>query len=553
MIINNMGGSSSSTGLCLLLSLLIHSSIFFFVASQSTTAAVEGTVVINGSSRIGRTNPNFICATLDWWPPEKCDYGTCSWGRASLLNLFFFYLFFCSTFPAFSPLKIRLGGTLQDKVIYETQQQACPASFIKSSSEMFGFSQGCLPMSRWDELNSFFRKAGAAIVFGLNALNGRTIASDGSAAGAWNSSNAEALIRHTVNKKFTIFGWELGNELSGSGIGTSVAPDQYASDITNLHDIVRRTYARFGKRMKKPLVLAPGGFYDANWLTQFINKTPKNSLQVVTHHIYNLGPGVDTHLVDKILDPSYLDGGSSPFSGLQGILKTTGSSAVAWVGEAGGAYNSGHNLVTNAFVFSFWYLDQLGMAASYNTKTYCRQSLIGGNYGLLNTTTFVPNPDYYSALLWHRLMGTKVLSTSFSGTKKIRAYAHCSKESQGITLLLINLDSNTTANVRVSTENAMTVRTARRHHQNRRSKFTRMSSGSKANAHAREEYHLTANGNDLHSQTVLLNGKVLAVNNTSGSIPLLEPVQARLSDPITIAPFSIVFAHIANVTVPACK
>ncbi|CAI0444295.1 unnamed protein product [Linum tenue] len=294
---------------------------------------------------------------------------------------------------------------------------------------MFGFSQGCLALSRWDELNTFFREAGAEVIFGLNALNGRTIASDGSAKGAWNSSNAEALIRYTVNKNFTIFGWELGNELSGSGIGTSVAPDQYASDITNLHDIVRKTYASLGKRKKKPLVLAPGGFYDANWLTEFINKTPKNSLQVVTHHIYNLGPGDDTHLIDRILDPSYLDGGSSPFSGLQGILKSSGSSAVAWVGEAGGAYNSGHNLVTNAFVFSFWYLDQLGMASSYNTKTYCRQSLVGGNYGLLNPTTFVPNPDYYSALLWHRLMGTKVLSTSFSGTKKIRAYAHCSKKS----------------------------------------------------------------------------------------------------------------------------
>lgn len=41
------------------------------------------------------------------------------------------------------------------------------------------------------------------------------------------------------------------------------------------------------------------------------------------------------------------------------------------------------------------YLDQLGMASIYGTKTYCRQTLIGGNYGLLNTNTFVPNPGYY--------------------------------------------------------------------------------------------------------------------------------------------------------------
>ena len=48
---------------------------------------ISGTVFVNGTASIGRTDDNFICATVDWWPTEKCDYGTCSWGRASLLNL----------------------------------------------------------------------------------------------------------------------------------------------------------------------------------------------------------------------------------------------------------------------------------------------------------------------------------------------------------------------------------------------------------------------------------------------------------------------------------
>lgn len=64
--------------------------------------------------------------------------------------------------------------------------------------------------------------------------------------------------------------------------------------------------------------------------------------------------GSDDHLVDKILDPSNLDGGSQPFRDLQRVLKTSGASTKAWVGEAGGAYNSGRNLVTNTFAFSFW-------------------------------------------------------------------------------------------------------------------------------------------------------------------------------------------------------
>ncbi|KAF5461389.1 hypothetical protein F2P56_017493 [Juglans regia] len=374
---------------CFWLYWIIHN---IYMSSKARNT-VEGVVYINGETSIGRIDDDFVCATLDWWPPEKCDYGRCSWGRASILNLDLNNVILLNAIKAFSPLKIRLGGTLQNKVIYETEGngQQCN-SFVKNDSELFGFSQGCLSMSRWDELNLFFKKTGAVVVFGLNELSGKTIDNRSAAVGAWNSSDTESLIRYSVRKGYTIHGWELGNELSGNGIGTKVSVDQYASDIDSLQNIVKNIYTGFEV---KPLVIAPGGFFDANWLSEFIKKTPK-SLQVVTLHIYSLGPGVSDHLVDNILDPSSLDSVSHTFSSLQSILKSSGTRAVAWVGEAGGAYNSGHNHVTNAFVFSFWYLDQLGLASSFDTKTYCRQSLIGGNYGLLNTSSFAPNPDYYS-------------------------------------------------------------------------------------------------------------------------------------------------------------
>lgn len=59
---------------------------------------LRGRVLIDGKSAIGGIDEDFVCATLDWWPPEKCDYGTCSWGQASLLNLVNFYLFSLSDF-----------------------------------------------------------------------------------------------------------------------------------------------------------------------------------------------------------------------------------------------------------------------------------------------------------------------------------------------------------------------------------------------------------------------------------------------------------------------
>jgi hypothetical protein len=46
-------------------------------------------------------------------------------------------------------------------------------------------------------------------------------------------------------------------------------------------------------------------------------------------------------------------------------------------------------------------------------------------YGLLNTTTFEPNPDFYALLLWKKVMGTKVLNVT-SSVSDLRVYAHCS-------------------------------------------------------------------------------------------------------------------------------
>ncbi|XP_038971904.1 uncharacterized protein LOC120104587 isoform X4 [Phoenix dactylifera] len=180
------------------------------VGASPPAGASKGTAVVDGTTAIAVTDDDFVCATLDWWPPEKCDYGTCSWGLASVLNLNLSNKILLNAVKEFSPLKLRIGGSLQDKVIYGVDPQQPCTPFVKKKSEMFGFSQGCLPMHRWDELNGFFKKAGAVIIFGLNALNGRVHLPGGSLGGPWNSTNAASFIHYTVNKGYTIHGWELG-------------------------------------------------------------------------------------------------------------------------------------------------------------------------------------------------------------------------------------------------------------------------------------------------------------------------------------------------------
>lgn len=53
----------------------------------AAAAAAAGQAAVDGRRAIATTGEDFVCATLDWWPPDKCDYGTCAWGRAGLLNL----------------------------------------------------------------------------------------------------------------------------------------------------------------------------------------------------------------------------------------------------------------------------------------------------------------------------------------------------------------------------------------------------------------------------------------------------------------------------------
>jgi heparanase 1 len=71
-------------------------------------------------------------------------------------------------------------------------------------------------------------------------------------------------------------------------VGTRVAADQYALDTISLRRIVQNIYKEIEP---KPLIIAPGGFFDANWFKEFLDKATI-SLDVITHHIYNLGPGI---------------------------------------------------------------------------------------------------------------------------------------------------------------------------------------------------------------------------------------------------------------------
>ncbi|KAB2064187.1 hypothetical protein ES319_A09G003800v1 [Gossypium barbadense] len=449
--------------------------LVIIVSRISLSFTLNVNVVIQGSTPIAETDDNFDLK------------------KKVLIN----------AIKAFNSLRIKVGGSLQDQVVYGVGEvKNCP-NFMKKEGSLFGFSQGCLPMERWDKLNNFFNQTGWVLW-----------------AGDWKSQNARDFMKYTISRGYKVDSYEFGNQLSGAGMGARVEAKQYGNDVIVLKNMVKDLHP---DPKTQPKVLGPSGFYDEKWFNVFLEVSGQGVVDGVTHHIYNLGPGDGLNLITKIQDPSYLNQVAQTYRGVFNI---------------GGAKD-----VSPTFADGFWYFDQLGMASTYNHKVFCRQTLIGGNYALLNTATFIPNPDYYGAVLWHRLMGSIVLAVTQVSNPNLRVYAHCAKKKPGVSIIFINLSKDSSFDV--------TLSSYEHHRRNLRSTDVAKPNFEFTSYMNREEYHLTALGGDIQGQIVLLNDVPMVPTDTF-DIPAMDPKLVNASTPISVAAHSIVYVTIRDFHAPVC-
>jgi heparanase 1 len=77
----------------------------------------------------------------------------------------------------------------------------------------------------------------------------------------------------------------------------------------------------------------------------------------------------------------------------------------------------------------------------YNTLT-------SSDYGWIDEDTLEPRPNYWSALLWKRTMGTRSLDPGISAASGTRIYAQCMKGAKGgVSLLVLNVDKDATSSL----------------------------------------------------------------------------------------------------------
>lgn len=178
-----------------------------------------------------------------------------------------------------------------------------------------------------------------------------------------------------------------------------------------------------------------------------------------------------------------------------------------WVGESAFAWHSGQEGVTDTFLSSPWWMSALGQLSATHSG-FCRQTLIGGNYELVNKTTRAPNADWYVARLWKDAMGGTPFAAA-SDWPDLRAYAACAPGG-GLSVAFINFSNNVTVALDVSGPPAGSRRALRV-----------LSSADNA--------------------TVALNGAPLVYVPGSGALPPLAPRADAGSAPLLVAPHTLGF------------
>ena len=395
------------------------------------------------------TSSRLVSFNYDWHPPNEGP----TWGQnASIVTIDLQNPRLRALSAAMSPAYLRIGGSEGDVAVYDLGG-AC--SRLGATSADF-----CLTMARWEEILTYANDTGLTVVFGLNVMYGRNCTAPPAPAvptcTAWDPSNAMALLEHTAQLGLPIGGFEVGNEKEHT-----LAPVDYAGCMKTVRAAIDRLWPQADGR---PLLIGPDENPRADWLHAMLD-AGGNVADVITYHLY-AGYGLDPSLSKELVNPGFLDFTRIIGGDVARVVTEAAPHAQLWVGETAAAWHSGEAGIADAFESGFWFIDQLGTLASMGHKAMCRQCFVGGNYTMIGVNDgFIPRPDYWTGLLFKRLMGDIVL-TSYQNEPAVmpyipamRGYLHCARgvanaTAGAVTFAYVNTDANRSFEIGLSVSSA---------------------------------------------------------------------------------------------------
>ncbi|HEY2040058.1 MAG TPA: hypothetical protein VGG95_10360 [Edaphobacter sp.] len=425
---------------------------------------------------------------------------------------------------ALSPAYVRVSGTWANSTYFHDSDAPAP------EKPPAGFG-GVLTRKQWKGVLDFSRAVDAPIVFSFAVNTGVRDAN-----GVWTPVEAKKVLDYTSSQKGVIAAAEMFNEPTFASIGGAPKgynAESYGRDYKAFHAFISKAAPRM-------MILGPGSVGELGFsstppiqltmlkTTDMLDAAGTAGLDAFSYHFYGgvsqrcQRPGQhSTDTVETALTDDWLSRTNRDEAFYSKLRDQYLPGKPLWLTETGETACGGDPWAST-FLDSFRYLNQLGTLARRNVQVVIHNTLAASDYALLDEDTLTPRPNYWAALLWHRLMGTTVLDAG-SSTGPVYLYAHCLRNhsrspgrSGGVAILAINADHDA--------EHTITLPTAS------------------------ERYTLSSD--NLTSSQVALNGVDLALDG-KGNLPTLTGTPT-LAGTVILAPTTITFFVIPRADNPTC-
>ena len=415
---------------------------------------------------------------------------------------------------ALGPAFVRISGTWANSTYFHDSDAPAPAT----PPPGFG---GVLTRAQWRGVVEFAHAANAKVVTSFAISDGVRDAN-----GVWTSDQARKVLSFTNAAGGSIAAAELFNEPNLAAMGG--APKGYDAAAYGRDFAVFLAFAR--KTAPDMAILGPGSLGEAGAMggvglkTQDLLSAAGRGVDAFSYHFYGAVSKRCAVMAaalqitpEAALSEDWLSRTDRDQAFYAALRDRFEPGKPLWLTETAETACGG-NPWAASFIDSFRYLDQLGRLAKRGVRVVAHNTLAASDYGLIDEATLLPRPNYWSALLWRKLMGNTVLNAGTSPVPAVHLYAHCLRDQPGgVALLAINADRDAAHDV-----------------------VTPIPSG---------RYTLTAK--DLMETSVELNGAALKLG-VHDALPEMKSKPAP-AGPVTLAPASITFLAFPNSGNASCR
>ncbi|MEP7111100.1 MAG: hypothetical protein ABI760_24095 [Ferruginibacter sp.] len=339
---------------------------------------------------------------------------------------------------ALGPTYMRVSGTWANSTYFQDNDEP------KINTAPAGF-KNVLSRKEWKGVVDFSKAVNAKLVISFAISDGVRDKDS-----IWTPVQAQPLANYTKSIGGIFAAAELFNEPTYAAYGG--APKGYNAP-TFAKDIDRfRSFAK--SNLPNMIVLGPGSVGEGGILPpsrmailktdDLLSTNPKPAFDVFSYHYYGGasqrcapagGPGSISP--DDALSPEWLNKTVRAYTYYKGLRDKYLPGKPIWLTETADAACGG-NPWAATFLDCFRYVEQLGRLAKEGVQVVMHNTLSASEYGLLDQDTYQPRPNYWTALLWSRFMGTDVYDAG-SSTPGVDIFVHSLKKKPGgMALLVVN-------------------------------------------------------------------------------------------------------------------